>query len=39
MYLYKVNEQIVTLTEEQFNDLIKTKNVNKNDVLFVELYE
>lgn len=37
MYLYKVNEQIVTLTEEQFNDLIKTKNVDKNDVLFIEL--
>ena len=37
MYLYKVNEQIVTLTEEQFNDLIKTKNVNKNDILFIEL--
>lgn len=37
MYLYKVNEQIVTLTEKQFNDLIKTKNVNKNDVLFIEL--
>ena len=37
MYLYKVNEQIVTLTEEQFNDLIKTKNINKNDVIFIEL--
>ena len=37
MYLYKVNEQIVTLTEEQFNDLIKTKNINKKDVIFIEL--
>lgn len=37
MYLYRINEQIVTLTEKQFNDLIKIKNVNKNDVLFIEL--
>lgn len=37
MYLYKTNEQVVTLTEEQFNNLIKTKNVDKNDVLFIEL--
>lgn len=37
MYLYKINEQVVTLTEKQLDDLIKTKNVNKNDVLFIEL--
>lgn len=37
MYLYKINEQVVTLTKEQLNDLIKTKNINKNDVLFIEL--
>lgn len=37
MYLYKINEQVITLTKEQFNDLIKTKNINKNDVFFIEL--
>lgn len=37
MYLYRINEQIVTLTEKQLNDLVKTKNINKNDVLFIEL--
>lgn len=37
MYLYKINEQVVTLTEKQLDDLIKTKNINKNDVLFIEL--
>ena len=33
MYLYRINEQIVTLTEKQLNDLVKTKNINKNDVV------
>lgn len=37
MYLYKINEQVVTLTEKQLDDLIKTKNINKNDVLFIKL--
>ena len=37
MYLYRINKQVVTLTEKQLNDLIKTKNINKNDILFIEL--
>lgn len=37
MYLYKINEQIITLTKEQFKELIKAKNINESDLLFVEL--
>lgn len=37
MYLYKINEQIITLTKEQFKELIKAKNISKSDFLFVEL--
>lgn len=37
MYLYKINEQIVTLTEEQFKELIEVKSISKSDLLLVEL--
>lgn len=37
MYLYKINEQIITLTKEQFKELIKAKNISESDLLFVEL--